>query len=166
MIGSLPDTLADRSIEIRLRRRLHNEPLTRFRADRATDLGQLARMAARWASDHLEALRRADPSIPLGLHDRAADNWGPLFAIADEAGGEWPERTRQIAVAMAARDEDGGSCGSCCSPTFAKSLTTSRTANSRFLTVEARSLTLIGFAHSTSRAYWQKSRVARGPSGA
>jgi len=44
MIGSLPDTLADRSIEIRLRRRLASEPLTRFRADRATDLAQLARM--------------------------------------------------------------------------------------------------------------------------
>jgi putative DNA primase/helicase len=111
MIGNLPDTLADRSIEIRLRRRLPNEPLTRFRADRATDLAQLARMAARWAADHSEALRRSDPSIPLGLHDRAADNWGPLFAIADEAGEGWPERVRQIAVAMAARDEDGGSVG-------------------------------------------------------
>ena len=108
MIGSLPDTLADRSIQIWLRRRLRNEPLTRFRADRATDLAQLARMAARWAADHFEALRRADP---LGLLDRAADNWGPLFGIADEAGEGWPERAQQIAVAMAARDEDGGSVG-------------------------------------------------------
>ena len=109
MIGSLPDTLADRSIEIRLRRRLASEPLIRFRADRATDLAQLGRMAARWGADHLEALRRADPSIPQGLHDRAADNWGPLLAIADEMGGEWPERARQIAVTFSARDEDEGS---------------------------------------------------------
>ena len=58
-----------------------------------------------------EALRRADPSIPKGLHDRAADNWGPLFAIADEAGGKWPERAREIAVAFSARDDDGGSPG-------------------------------------------------------
>jgi putative DNA primase/helicase len=109
MIGRLPDTLADRSIEIRLRRRLANEEVTRFRADRAT--GQLARMAARWAKDHIEALRRADPPTPKGLHDRAANNWEPLFAIADEAGGEWPERARKIAVTFSARDEDGGSVG-------------------------------------------------------
>jgi putative DNA primase/helicase len=109
MIGRLPDTLADRSIEIRLRRRLANEEVTRFRADRAT--GQLARMAARWAKDHIEALRRADPPTPKVPHDRAANNWEPLFAIADEAGGEWPERARKIAVTFSARDEDGGSLG-------------------------------------------------------
>jgi putative DNA primase/helicase len=109
MIGRLPDTLADRSIEIRLRRRLPNETVQRFRADRAT--GQLARMAARWAGDHMEALRRADPPAPKGLHDRAANNWEPLFTIADETGGEWPERARNIAVAFSARNEDGGSIG-------------------------------------------------------
>lgn len=109
MIGRLPNTLADRSIEIRLRRRRTNEARTPFRSDRANDKG--ARMAARWAKDHMAALRRADPSIPASLHDRAADNWRPLFAIADEAGGEWPERARKIAVAFSARDDDDGSQG-------------------------------------------------------
>src|SRR5690606_6438562 len=31
------------------------------------------------------------------LHDRAADNWRPLIAIADAAGGDWPERARRAA---------------------------------------------------------------------
>jgi putative DNA primase/helicase len=112
MIGGLPDTLADRSIEIRLRRRLPGEPVSRFRADRASDLAQLARMAARWARDHLEALRNADPPIPPSLNDRAADNWTPLLAIAELAGGEWPERARQAIVGMAlAKGDEAGSIG-------------------------------------------------------
>jgi hypothetical protein len=34
------------------------------------------------------------------LNDRAADVWEPLFAIADLAGGEWPKRARDAAVAL------------------------------------------------------------------
>jgi putative DNA primase/helicase len=112
MIGGLPDTLADRSIEIRLRRRLPGEPVSRFRADRASDLAQLGRMAARWARDHLEALRNADPPIPAGLNDRAADNWTPLLTIADLAGGEWPEHSRRAIASMTFRaGDEAGSLG-------------------------------------------------------
>jgi putative DNA primase/helicase len=112
MIGGLPDTLADRSIEIRLRRRLPGEPVSRFRADRASDLAQLGRMVARWTGDHLKALRNADPPIPPGLNDRAADNWTPLLAIADLAGGEWPEHTRRAIASMTFREgEETGSLG-------------------------------------------------------
>jgi hypothetical protein len=35
--------------------------------------------------------------IPASLQNQAADNWRPLIAIADAAGGEWPSRVRQIA---------------------------------------------------------------------
>jgi hypothetical protein len=42
-------------------------------------------------------LRDADPAIPPGLSDRAADVWEPLLAIADLAGGEWPARARLAA---------------------------------------------------------------------
>ncbi|MBZ0252714.1 MAG: DUF3631 domain-containing protein, partial [Candidatus Methylomirabilis sp.] len=34
---------------------------------------------------------------PPGLHDRAADNWRPLLAVADLAGDAWPERARRAA---------------------------------------------------------------------
>ena len=47
----------------------------------------LRRRAHRWALDRVPALRLADPEDPPGLHDRAADNWRPLLAIADDAGG-------------------------------------------------------------------------------
>jgi hypothetical protein len=97
MIGRLPPTLEDRSLTVRMRRRRHDEAVTRLRADRCPDLDILARKAARWAADNIEALRHADPDVPASLQNRAADNWRPLIAIADAAGGDWPARMRQIA---------------------------------------------------------------------
>ena len=48
------------------------------------------------------------------LSGRAADNWRPLIAIADLAGGEWPARARRIAQELGGgRTEQ--TAGSCCS---------------------------------------------------
>lgn len=108
MIGRLPDTLEDRAIQVRLRRRRHDEKVAAFRADKTPDLDRLARMATRWASDNMVALTDADPIIPSAITDRAADNWRPLLAIADAAGGEWPARARRVAEKLAltaARDD-------------------------------------------------------------
>ena len=100
LIGKLPDTLQDRSILIRMRRRLPSESIAQFRADRTDDLKILARKAARWANDNLETLRAMDPAMPPTITNRDADNWRPLLAIADAAGGEWPARARVIAETM------------------------------------------------------------------
>ncbi len=105
-IGRLPGTLEDRSITIEMRRRKPTERVTRFRRDRASDLDELSSMAARWVADHEISLSAADPDTPEALHDRAADNWRPLFAVADLAGGEWPQRARQIAVGLSGGDAD------------------------------------------------------------
>src|SRR5271166_3569685 len=100
LIGKLPETLQDRSILIRMRRRLSSESIAQFRADRTDDLKVLARKAARWANDNLETLRAMDPDVPPTITNRDADNWRPLLAIADAAGGEWPARARAIAETM------------------------------------------------------------------
>ena len=73
-----------------MRRRLASEQVDRFRSDRAGHLHELARKAARWAADHEQALRDADPEMPKALHDRACDNWRGMLAIADLARWEWP----------------------------------------------------------------------------
>jgi putative DNA primase/helicase len=99
MIGRLPDTLNDRSIVISLRRRKATERVRSFRSDRAEYLTVLARKMARWAQDHSNELVDADPDMN-GLENRTADNWRPLFAIADAAGGRWPEHARMIASAV------------------------------------------------------------------
>ena len=105
MIGRLPGTLHDRSIHIQLRRRKPSEMVESFRADRAPELKLLARKAARWADDHTVALQAAEPDMG-DLVNRAADNWRPLFAIADAIGGEWPARIRAIAAGAEAKKED------------------------------------------------------------
>jgi putative DNA primase/helicase len=111
-IGRLPSTLEDRSVVIALRRRRHDEHVESFRADRTAEFDRLARKAARWARDHLDALRHADPALPGGFINRAADNWRPLLAIADAAGDDWPRRARNAAGKMAEdRKHDDDSIG-------------------------------------------------------
>lgn len=101
LIGTLHPTLGDRSITISMRRRRKDEPVERLRLDVLTDdLQSLRRKCLRWASDHLNDLKKCDPAIPSELHDRAADNWRPLLAIADLAGGPWPQRAREAALAL------------------------------------------------------------------
>src|SRR5262249_58603935 len=88
LIGRLPATLEDRAIVVPMRRRAPGETVERIRRDtllRRVD--PLRRRATRWVADHLPSLRAANPAIPAELHDRQADNWWPLLAIADEAGG-------------------------------------------------------------------------------
>jgi putative DNA primase/helicase len=91
LIGSLPPTLADRSVTIRLKRRRAGEPIAPLRLDRMGHLEVLARQCARWASDNYIAVGAADPSLPAELTNRLADNWRILKAIASVAGGPWPD---------------------------------------------------------------------------
>lgn len=100
LIGRLHDTLHDRSIVLSMRRRLPSERVERLRGDADEAFRDLRRHAARWAEDSTEELRGADPALPDGLADRAADNWRPLVAIADLAGGDWPARARTAALAL------------------------------------------------------------------
>lgn len=100
MIGKLPGTLEDRSIQVTMRRRAQGEMVERWRCDRLERFLPLTRQCARWASDHAARMADTEPAVPPALNDRAADNWRPLLAIADAAGGEWPERARAAALAL------------------------------------------------------------------
>ena len=110
LIGRLPGTLEDRAIVVSLRRRTAGEAVERLRRDRLNDrLAALRSRIARWVADHRADLQQAESEVPEALHDRAQDNWRPLLAIADLAGGDWPQRARQSALALgagSARDDD------------------------------------------------------------
>jgi hypothetical protein len=84
------DTLADRAIKITIKRRLKSEPIRRFRKDRASEFAPLQQQIVRWVDN-----------------DRLIDNWLPLLAIADIAGGEWPDRARQIMAWQHSESEAG-----------------------------------------------------------
>src|SRR5262249_53707082 len=52
----------------------------------------------RWAADNALLLKDANPVVPPGFSNRVTANWCLLLAIADVAGGLWPEWARAAAV--------------------------------------------------------------------
>jgi len=74
-IGTLPETITDRSIPIQMRRARPDEKVQKFRSDRPPPgVHDLVRKAARWADDNMLAVRESDPEMPGALYNRAADN--------------------------------------------------------------------------------------------
>ena len=102
-IGTIPDTIEDRSVIVRLERRPPGQPVEPFRLRLVDPEGKaMRRRVAAWCHRHGDTLGDAWPEVPAELNDRAADLWAPLLAIADEAGGEWPSQARAVAVALSA----------------------------------------------------------------
>ncbi len=104
-IGNLPATIMDRAIILELRRKLPSETVERLRHADPGHFDMLARKLARFAELHGEEIRRSRPRLPDALNDRAQDNWDPLLAIADVAGGAWPDLARRVALKLSAVDE-------------------------------------------------------------
>ncbi|MBM9505315.1 DUF3631 domain-containing protein [Actinacidiphila acididurans] len=113
-LGSLPDTILTRSVIIRMRRRARNEHVEPFRARLHEAEGNALRdRLAAWAEQVREQVRQTWPQMPDGITDRPADVWEPLLAVADAAGGTWPQRARAACVALvrAAQSTDKHSIG-------------------------------------------------------
>ncbi|MEV5277506.1 DUF3631 domain-containing protein [Streptomyces sp. NPDC052811] len=111
-IGDLPDTIMDRSVVIRMRRRRPGEKVAEFRTVRDTpSLHALRDRLVAWLTPlHATAM---DLTPPMPVEDRAADTWQPLIAVADLAGGRWPAAARSACLAMtkheAEQDQDNSS---------------------------------------------------------
>lgn len=99
-IGKIADTLQDRSIPLRLRRKLTGERTTKIRHADHSAFSELVGKLARFAIDNREAVRISRPAEIEGLNDRANDCWEPLLAIAGVAGGDWPQIARVAAVTL------------------------------------------------------------------
>jgi hypothetical protein len=57
----------------------------------------------RWRNDHIDQLS-LDPMMPAGIKTRNADNWKPLFAMADlDTRGDFADTLRTLAVAETKR---------------------------------------------------------------
>jgi hypothetical protein len=105
-IKALPDTIVDRAVVIDLKRRQPGETVARFRIRRDTPplLELRARLTA-WTreGERLTQLGDAEPQMPESIEDRAQDAWEPLIAIADAAGGDWPELARAACADLCAQ---------------------------------------------------------------
>jgi hypothetical protein len=109
--GKLPETIQDRAVTIRMKRRRHGETVERLRYRFAVkEAAPLRADLEAWATGAVEGLRDAIPDLPNELGDRQADAWEPLFAIADLAGGDWVTRARAAAVALS-KPADGDEAG-------------------------------------------------------
>ena len=93
----LLDTTLSRCIDIELKRKRAGEKVEHFRSIDDAGLEELRQQALRWSIDNAESLKGAEPKMPAGFENRLGDNYRLLLAIADLAGGEWPERARQAA---------------------------------------------------------------------
>jgi len=100
MIGTLPDTLHDRSVVISLRRKAPGETVSRIDVDFENECNEIRQACKRWADDNMDILRTIKPFVPTTNNDRVTDNWTPLLAIADIAGGDWPELMRKSMLGM------------------------------------------------------------------
>ncbi|WP_327225168.1 DUF3631 domain-containing protein [Streptomyces platensis] len=108
-IGDLPDTIMDRSVVVRMRRRAEGETVRPFRSRRDTPaLHHLRDRIAAWARPLLDEAADLEPVMP--VEDRAADTWEPLVIVADLAAGPWPRLARaacaQMVAAEAAAEEE------------------------------------------------------------
>ncbi|MEV5953773.1 DUF3631 domain-containing protein [Streptomyces sp. NPDC051987] len=102
-IGDLPDTVMDRSVVIRMRRRAEGEKVKPFRSRRDIPaLHDLRDRIAAWARPLLDEAADLEPDMP--VEDRAADTWEPLVIVADLAGGHWPRLARVACARMVAAE--------------------------------------------------------------
>jgi hypothetical protein len=100
-IGWLPDTILSRSVIVRMRRRHTGETVEAYRRRLHEVIGWSIRdELAAWALSAQDGFRW--PELPSQIVDRDADVWEPPLAVADMAGGAWPEKARAAAVALVA----------------------------------------------------------------
>ncbi|MGH3852170.1 MAG: DUF3631 domain-containing protein [Pseudonocardiaceae bacterium] len=93
--GAMPATITTRAITIHMRRRRTDEPVEPFRERKVASQAQPIREGlAAWIDSANARLGDAQPAMPEGVTDRPAEIWEPLLAIADTAGGHWPDTAR------------------------------------------------------------------------
>ena len=102
-IGSLPPTLADRAIEIRLTRKRVEEQVKKLPLDPLSAWEQTRRRLARWRADFKPPVEVELPNVG---DDRWRDNWTPLLAIAEALGGDWPTKAQEAMATLGADRDD------------------------------------------------------------
>ena len=101
LIGKLPDTLQARSLCVTMRRKAPGEAAESLRHADTREFDLLRSRLVRWAQDSRAEFAAARPALPGALQNRAGDNAEPLLAIADLAGGQWPEKARAAVLTSA-----------------------------------------------------------------
>jgi hypothetical protein len=97
LIGEIPDTIADRSIVVKMARKLVTEPCAPLAE---LDTAEIKAKCARFALDAGPSIAQSDKIRGEGLNDRAADTFDPLYVIARQAGDDWEKKLHAAALAL------------------------------------------------------------------
>ncbi len=99
-LNDLPDTIMTRAVVVRMKRRSPLEKVEPWRRRiNAPDAEKLRDRLETWAAAVHDRALNYWPIMPEGIEDRDADAWEALLAMADLAGGHWPDTARVAAVA-------------------------------------------------------------------
>jgi Protein of unknown function (DUF3631) len=91
----LPPATMSRSIPVYMEQRKPEQRIEPYLARLHDPQGEaIGQALGDWAGSVAAELGEAWPDLPDGCEDRTADCWWSLFAIADVAGGDWPDRMR------------------------------------------------------------------------
>lgn len=90
-LGVQQDTMMDRSIIVKMEKRLAQEPVEKKLMSFFDDEAACRSAIARFAEDNIAAAKMQSVDVPNLGNDRAQDNWQPLFIIAELIGGNWPQ---------------------------------------------------------------------------
>jgi len=91
-IGKQLDTCMDRSIIVKMEKRLSDERVTKLPLMFFENHFDARRKIARFAEDNRFRATELAPNIPNLGNDRAQDNWLPLFIVSELIGGDWPKK--------------------------------------------------------------------------
>ncbi len=106
-LDDLPDTIMTRSVVVRMRRRAPGEVVEPWRLRTCgPDADALGERLREWSRSVSRRVGSSWPTMPESVEDRNADVWEALLAVADAAGGKWPERARTAAVAIVGKSQD------------------------------------------------------------
>ncbi|MEV5296719.1 DUF3631 domain-containing protein [Amycolatopsis methanolica] len=110
--GNMPDTITTRAITVHMKRRRDDEEVDEFWEEEVeAEAAPLREALAAWVESVTDKISRGRPTMPPGVRDRSAEIWRPLIAIADAAGGHWPDTARAAClhfVEVANTDRNGG----------------------------------------------------------
>lgn len=100
----VPDPLASRCIDVRMKRALPDDEPASIPLDLKIRFLGLRERCQAWADGAMDQLRAAVPAMPATFRERKADKWRALFAIADLAGPSVAQEVRAAAIAI---EDDG-----------------------------------------------------------
>jgi len=102
--SAIPETIADRSIMIEMRRKMPHESISEYESDEIdTVFGPIRLRLEKWIAENRHHFRDTQPEFPSELNARARDVWKPLLKIAENIDEEWRLRIFNASKALSAK---------------------------------------------------------------